>query len=78
VKGIEAERRDVPRFVRQICKQALYDILVKNDVLRALENCKNSIRRVVAGKWSLSEYIMTGVSLPLIMCSETRFFSVAN
>lgn len=60
VKGIEAERRDVPRFVRQICKQALYDILVKNDVLRALENCKNSIRRVVAGKWSLSEYIMTG------------------
>ena len=63
MKGIEAERRDVPRFVRKICKQALYDILVENDVLRALENCKNSIRRVVAGKWSLSDYIMTGVRL---------------
>lgn len=63
VKGIEAERRDVPRFVRQICKQTLHDILVENDVSRALENCKNSIRRVVAGKWSLSEYIMTGVRL---------------
>jgi len=63
VKGIEAERRDVPRFVRQICKQALSDILVENDVSRALENCKNSIRQVVSAKLSLYEYVMTGVRL---------------
>lgn len=68
VKGIEVERRDVPRFVRKICKQALYDILIENDVSRALENCKNSIRLVVSGKWSLYEYIMTGVrSLHILM-----------
>ena len=67
VKGIEAERRDVPGFVRHVCKQALYDILVDNDVARALENCKNFIRRLVAGKWSLSEMVMTGVRLTLTL-----------
>lgn len=67
VKGIEAERRDVPGFVRHVCKQALYDILVDNDVTQALENCKNFIRRLVAGKWSLSEMVMTGVRLTLTL-----------
>ncbi|XP_073396343.1 DNA polymerase delta catalytic subunit isoform X5 [Physcomitrium patens] len=60
VKGIESERRDVPRFVRKICKQALIDVLVENDVPLAYVNCKNSIRRMVAGKSSLYDFIMTG------------------
>lgn len=60
VRGIESERRDVPLFVRTVCKIALQEILLKEDVQAALNACKREIQRLAAGKCSMMELVMTG------------------
>ena len=61
VRGIESERRDVPLFVRTVCKSTLQEILLKGNVNAAINVCKREIRRVLSGKCSMMELVMTGV-----------------
>jgi hypothetical protein len=52
--------RDVPGFVRNVCKRVLHKIIVDRDVEGAVEESKNWIRRLVSGKLSMAEFVMTG------------------
>lgn len=61
VRGLESERRDVPLFVRTVSKIALQEILLNEDVHAALDACKREIRRLISGKCSMMELVMTGV-----------------
>ncbi|KAH7314892.1 hypothetical protein KP509_21G026000 [Ceratopteris richardii] len=60
VRGLESERRDVPPFVRTVSKMALQEILLNDNVRAALDICKQEIKRLVSGKCSMRELIMTG------------------
>ncbi|GAQ79724.1 DNA polymerase catalytic subunit [Klebsormidium nitens] len=60
VKGVEVDRRDVPGFVRIVCKRVLQKILVDRDVDGAVEASTAMIRRLVGGKCSMSDLVMTG------------------
>jgi DNA polymerase elongation subunit (family B) len=63
IRGIESERRDVPQFVRMVCKSVLQEILLKGDMDAAVDVCKHEIRRLLSGKCSMMELVMTGVKL---------------
>jgi hypothetical protein len=52
--------RDVPGFVRNVCKRVLHKIIVDRDVEGAVEESKTWIRRLVSGKLSMAELVMTG------------------
>ncbi|KAI5084309.1 hypothetical protein GOP47_0000478 [Adiantum capillus-veneris] len=60
VRGLESERRDVPPFVRGVSKIALQEILLNENVGAALDACKHEIKRLLSGKCSMMELIMTG------------------
>ncbi|MCO5600345.1 hypothetical protein L7F22_054456 [Adiantum nelumboides] len=60
VRGLESERRDVPPFVRAVSKIALQEILLNQNVGAALDACKYEIKRLLSGKCSMIELIMTG------------------
>lgn len=58
--NVQSCRRDVPGFVRTVCKCVLQKILVDRDTDGAVEASKGMIRRLVGGKCSMSDLVMTG------------------
>lgn len=46
--------------MRNVCKRVLHKIIVDHDVEGAVEESKTWIRRLVSGKLSMAELVMTG------------------
>lgn len=63
VKGLEVDRRDVPPFVRAVCRGVLEEALVRGSVDGALRVCRAEIQRLLAGNVSLGDLVLSGVSL---------------
>lgn len=62
VKGLEVDRRDVPPFVRTVCRAVLEEAMLRGSVEGALRVCRAEIQRLLSGNVSLGDLVLSGVS----------------
>lgn len=60
-KGVEVDRRDVPLFVQDICRDVLLSLLNDDNVPAALDRVKEGVKNLMSGKYSLREVMLSGV-----------------